>query len=269
MFRPTTISKRKVIVLAVTLLSLVTTSCFAEPTQPPTATAQSPQITPAATTPLTAAATLDINATISAAFASTPDPGSQSSIIPADVSYSVIDTDIVSGIKRSLDVRLNKKVSENALRAIALKLRAGDSREYDRTFIVYYLPGMPVGAGGWATTHFDPTLDVRILGLTVQEERALVTESVTSVREVIGRWLDEFSGSQISIYREGGTLFVEQKFKDGSVLKEELVEKPSTLGRRFDNKQRSSFGDHRVIDRAGDLQIRDNVGLISTAKRIK
>jgi len=154
-------------------------------------------------------------------------------------------------------------------RAIALKLRAGDSREYDRTFIVYYLPGMPVGAGGWATTHFDPTLDVRILGLTVQEERALVTEPVTSVRDVIGRWLDEFSGSQIVIYREGGTLFVEQKFKDGSALKEELVEKPSPLGRRFDNKQGSSFGDHRVIDRAGDLQIRDNVGLISTAKRIK
>ena len=134
------------------------------------------------------------------------------SLIPADVSYLVIDSDIRPGIKRSLDIRLNKKVSEDVLRAIALELKSNDSRQYDRTFIVYYLRGMTVGAGGWATTHFDPTLEVRILGLTAQEEQAFVTEPAPSDREVIGRWLDEsFLGSQITIYREDGTLYMEQK----------------------------------------------------------
>ena len=59
--------------------------------------------------------------------------------IPADISYSVVDTDIIPSIKRSLDVRLNKKVSEDVLRAIALELKSNDSQTYDRTFIVYRL----------------------------------------------------------------------------------------------------------------------------------
>ncbi len=192
-------------------------------------------------------------------------------IIPADVSYSVIDTNIVPGIKRSLDVRLNKKVSEDVLRAIALELKANDSLQYDRTFIVYYLPGMAVGDGGWATTHFDPTLDVRILGLTGQEQQALAAEPAPSNREVIGSWLDEitYAGSRITIYQKDGSLYVEWKFKDGSSLQEELVEKPSPLGRRFDKKEGSSFGDHWIINQEGNLQIRDNDGLISTAMRIQ
>lgn len=193
------------------------------------------------------------------------------SIIPDDVSYTVIDTDIIPGIKRSLDVRLNQKVSQDVLRAIALELKSNDSRQYDRTFIAYYLPGMTVDAGAWATTHFNPTLDVRILGLTVPEEKALVTEPLAADREVTGSWLDEitYAGSRITIYREDGTLYIEWKFKDGSTLKEKLVEKPSPLGQRFDMKEGSSSGDHWVIDQEGNLQIRDNLGLISTAKKIK
>ena len=76
--------------------------------------------------------------------------------IPDDVSYSIIDSTARAGIKRSLDVRLNKRVAEDTLHAIALKLKSQDSRDYDRTFITYYLPGMTVGAGAWATTHFTP-----------------------------------------------------------------------------------------------------------------
>jgi hypothetical protein len=100
--------------------------------------------------------TPDISATITSAFAAAQLLKSQAAVVPDDVSYSVIQADIVLGIRKSIDVRLTKKVSEATLRAIALELKAGDSRLYDRTFIVYYLPDMPVGAGGWATTHFDP-----------------------------------------------------------------------------------------------------------------
>ena len=193
------------------------------------------------------------------------------SSIPPDVSYTVIGTDIIPGIKRSLDVRLNQKVSQDVLRAIALKLKSNDSRPYDRTFIAYYLPGMTVNAGAWATTHFNPTLEVRILGLSVPDEKALVTEPLAADREVTGSWLDEitYAGSRITIYKEGGTLYIEWRFTDWGTLKEKLVEKPSSLGQRFDKKEGSSSGDHWVIDQEGNLQIRDNLGLISTAKKTK
>jgi hypothetical protein len=196
--------------------------------------------------------------------------GTAPSIIPADVSYSIIDTDIIPGIKRSLDVRLNKKVSEDVLRAIALKLKSNDSQQYDRTFIVYYLPGTTIDAGAWATTHFDPTLVVRILGFTVQEEQALATEPAPTGRQVIGIWMDEPFGLQITIYLEGGTLYMGWKAKDGSGLEEELLEKPSPLGQRFETKGGSSFGDHWIIDPDGNLQILGSLGgLIATARRIQ
>jgi len=191
--------------------------------------------------------------------------------IPADVSYFIIDSDILPGVKRSLDVRLNKKVSEDTLRAIALKLKSQDSREYERTFICYWLPGMEVGSGAWATTHFNPELEVRIQGLTAEEEKAQLAEPPPANWEVIGRWLDEsaFVGSRITIFRERGNLYVGEKYKDGSGHNERVVERTSSLGRRFDPLERSSSGDHYIIDQRGNLQIRDDQGLISTAKKIE
>lgn len=84
--------------------------------------------------------------------------------------YEVIQVATLRDIKRSIDVRLSKKVDSDTLRAIALELKAKELCCFDRTFIVYYLPGMTVDAGGWATTHFTPDLEVRILGSTGEEE---------------------------------------------------------------------------------------------------
>ncbi len=194
----------------------------------------------------------------------------QEQIIPDDVSYSIIDSQSLPGIKRSLDVRLNRKVSKNTLRDIALKLKSQDSRDYDRTFMSYFLPGMATNAGAWATTHFNPDLEVLILGLTAKEEEKLVAAPATANREIIGRWLDETPsfGSRITFFREGGKLFIEHLFTDGSSGKKELVEKRTPLGRRFDKVEGSDFGDHWVLCSDGSLQVRDNEGLIITLKKI-
>lgn len=191
--------------------------------------------------------------------------------IPSDVSFSIMDSSTLPSIKRRLDVRLNRKVSEQGLRAIALKLKNQDARVYDRTFIFYYLPGMTVSAGAWATTHFTPDLEVRILGLTAEDENKLVTQPQPTNREIIGRWLDEtpLIGSRVTIFREKGKLFIEQMFKDGSSHKTELVERKSPLGRRFDKVESSSAGDHWVLGSNGDLQVRDNDGLIATHMKIE
>jgi len=76
-----------------------------------------------------------------------------SSSKPDDVSiidgstYSIINSDTFHDYKRSLDVRLNKRASEETLRKIALELKAQDHRSYERTFICYYLPDMKVSRG--------------------------------------------------------------------------------------------------------------------------
>ncbi len=194
----------------------------------------------------------------------------QGPAIPDDVSFTTIDTNTVPGIKRSLDIRLNKTVSEETLRAIAIKLKADEPRDFERTFIAYYLPDMAVGAGAWATTHFNPKLEVRVLGLTAEAEKMLAKEPAHDSREVIGRWLDSspFVGGRITIFRDSGKVYFEQTFKDGSALTEELLEKPSSIGQRYNMAIASYTGDHWIIDGRGNLQIRDNQGLITTAKKI-
>ncbi len=187
-----------------------------------------------------------------------------------DVTYEIINTNTFLDYKRSLDVRLNKKVSEGILRTIALKLKAQDPRNYERTFICYYLPNMEVGAGAWATTHFNPDLEVRILGLTAEQEEALKKQPDDPSREVIGSWLDEspYLGCKVTIFRQNGKLFMENTYKDGSSGKKEIVEKLSGKVRTFRRKEGSSVGEFYLIDKQDNLQLWDEEGIITTAKKI-
>ena len=93
--------------------------------------------------------------------------------IPDDLDYKVVEQHRGPGAKLSLHVELSRKVSEDTLRAIAMRLKSDEPAQYDRIFITYSLPGMTLGAGAWATTHFNPTLKVEILGLTEEEASSL------------------------------------------------------------------------------------------------
>jgi hypothetical protein len=190
--------------------------------------------------------------------------------IPSDVSYAIINVDEVPGSKLSLDVRLSRKVNEDELRTIAHELRRQRSGEYQRVFIVYYLPEMQVDAGGWATSHFNPELEVRIQGLSDEQEQTLRRTDVDTSREIIGRWLDDtpFVGRRISIYRSHGKLFVEQAFKDGSTMHEELMERPTATGTAYRKVHEANGDAFYVINAQGNLEIRDAEGIISTAMRL-
>jgi len=199
-----------------------------------------------------------------------PEQASTTSI-PRDVTYTVINEDIVPGQKRGLDIRLNKKVSQDVLQSIAVELKNSDSSSYERTFIGYYLPNMKVGEGCWATTHFNPTLEVKIIGLTGKQEEFLRQPTVDPTREVIGSWFDGRPnvGGKIVIFFQGPKLFMESTYKDGSSAITELIHKKSRLGVRFDNVEGSSFGDHWILGPDLNLQLRDDEGLITTCSKIK
>ncbi|MCK4998179.1 MAG: hypothetical protein KAS23_01545 [Anaerohalosphaera sp.] len=184
--------------------------------------------------------------------------------------YKIVDSNIMPGIKRSLDVRLDKKVSEATLKKIAYELKAKDTRRYERTFICYYLPDMQVGAGAWATTHFDPNLEVKILGLTVEQENTMRQLPDDASRKVVGVWLDEspYIGSRITIFQQDDKLFMENKYTDGSGGKKEMVEKSSRGKRTFQITEKNRAGEFYLIDKQGNLQLWDKEGIIWTAKKI-
>ena len=154
------------------------------------------------------------------------------------VSFSVIHDDSVPGAKRTIDVRLEGRVSEDALRIIAQQLKSTETEEYLRTFILYYLPGMEIDRGAWASSHFDaigqPGLHVRILGTTKEQELFLSTAppAVTEGR-MIGKWRDStaFPGI-ITFLAEDGEIYMTKVFQDGTVGRYELTARKR--GRRPD-----------------------------------
>ncbi len=185
------------------------------------------------------------------------------------LAYSVIDSDIISGAKLSLDVRLSRKATEKELAQIARELKDGTPGSFSRTFIVHYLPGMLPDAGAWATTHFNPSLQVSILGMTTEQEQALARQVNSPGQQVIGVWLDKSpSANRTTLYKKGGKIFWERKFWDGSELTLEMIERSSSSGRRFDMRERNASGDYIVIRASGVLELRDSIGLISTARSV-
>ena len=59
--------------------------------------------------------------------------------------FSVIYDQRIATLKRSVTVRLKEKVSRAELEKIAYGFKSSSPTEFDRTFILYYLPGQKVG----------------------------------------------------------------------------------------------------------------------------
>ena len=187
------------------------------------------------------------------------------------ITYSIISENEFQYSKHSINVRLNKKVSEQVLHSIATKLKELENKNYEMTFITYYLPDIKVGAGAWATTHFDPDLEIRILGLTSEEEEKMTQDAMSQPRDVVGIWMDDrpYVGSTITIYRENGKLHLEAKYKDGSGSTDEMSEDQSTTGTKLVEKGGNPHGEYFVLDSKGDLHAGDNEGLFLKYKKIQ
>ena len=85
--------------------------------------------------------------------------------------YELIHREDLLDIKQSLDIRITELSSKlpdsEQLEKLSKKLYADyDGQKYERTFISYYLPGMVIDSGAWATGHYNPDLEIRFTGFT-------------------------------------------------------------------------------------------------------
>ena len=197
---------------------------------------------------------------------------SNSSAIPEDVSYSIIDRQIIPGVKRSLTVRLNKRVSEEVLRTIAETLKSKDPRPYERTFICYLLPGMKLNAGAWASTHYVPTLEIKIYGTSIEEHgRILNVAESTPPAGTMGRWIASdrtgFPGI-ITFRRRDDAVTMIHTFADGSEGQYPLVLQEVDGEERYIQPDRKT-SDYLVILPNGDLGHGDDEGIWTTSRKVK
>ena len=70
---------------------------------------------------------------------------SGSNQLAAKSNFKVIKDTHLHHLKRTVEVRLQDRVSEETLAEIADRIKATGKRNFDRTFIGYYLPSMEEG----------------------------------------------------------------------------------------------------------------------------
>lgn len=184
-----------------------------------------------------------------------------------DFSYKIIKAERFRTIKCVLMVRLSKKISKEALRQLALELRAKESKRYDRMFIMHLLPGMKLNATAWATTHFNPNLEVQILGTTIDEEKKLLIPTKIKSGKIVGIWFDELYG-KYSIIKKGSAYILETKYKDGSGGTDNLI-KFKFHGKTAFKEKAGDRGEYFVIESSGKLGIYDSMGLVAKLRVVK
>lgn len=86
-------------------------------------------------------------------------PPLQMQALPA---FTVVSDEYMASFKRTVEISLPARISTADLSAIAEAIKANATRTTDRTFIGYRIAGEPE-SGYWATTHYDPGLEVRVL----------------------------------------------------------------------------------------------------------
>ena len=141
---------------------------------------------------------------------------------------------------------------ESSIRSIAEEIKRREAEECERTFIVHYLPGMEVDAGGWATSHFTPNLEVRILSMTADQANS--TPRLPD-GEVVGRWRrDGPLGGWLTIIRRDNQLIERWDYADGSNSEDSLDESRLPDGRlRFEDQGGNANGDYYVVETDGRL----------------
>jgi hypothetical protein len=187
-----------------------------------------------------------------------------------DENYTIERRDILGDIKLSFDIRLKNKVSEEQLKQFALTLKGREHKPYERIFIFWYLQGMEIGAGAWATTHFNPNLEVRILGVTIEEEKGLTVSDENRKGFVLGKWFDDsIGGGKYTLMNNNGTITMYIDFMDKSIHEEEMIESFQLDMLRYDDKNGNDFGEYYLIDKNRGLSIYGKSGLIRTLHAIQ
>lgn len=200
-----------------------------------------------------------------------PEPAPEELVpIPDDVSYTFEKDESLRDVKRSVVTLLNKRVSSEVLRSLAFKIKRFDPVDYERTFMMYYVPGIdPLrGNGTWATTHFNPDIDVRILGLTQEQIETLQNKPFLESRRMIGSWIIEIMGlsHRLDLFEEDGKVWKEKTYGDESSGIVEMVELVSNDGRRFEEIE-PRFGEYLWVHSTGELQFWDEEGRIDVFLR--
>ncbi len=179
----------------------------------------------------------------------------------------ILDTETTNTNKMTIYIQIPEQLNKTQLREIAYELKEKNSK-YENLYIFYLLPNMKIGAGAWATSHYNPNLDIKIIGIDKTIEDKLKNIKLPK-GEIIGKWLDSspYMENSIIIYKTNGVYKMTRNYKDDSKSEKNLQSSKISGKLRFEYKNK--FGEYFLIENDGSLGLYDENGLITTAKEIE
>lgn len=173
--------------------------------------------------------------------------------LPDNFSYNIIEDKSNEALeKNQLTIEINQKITEGQIATLAEKLF--DSKPKQRRFYIFIQ--LQNASGAWAISHFDPELDIQILGSTSQQDdnaNAKADEKIDG--EVVGKWREEkYTSSNYVIFKKDSKIFIRTIFKNGQTSDEELKEKKVNTGTRYDYKEGGYNGEYFILNNDGGLE---------------
>ena len=78
-----------------------------------------------------------------------------------EVNYKILSDEKYGTEKRTVKILLDERITKKQLEKLAYKIQKMNSETFKRTFIMYEVKDLEMDSA-WATTHFDPNLQVKI-----------------------------------------------------------------------------------------------------------
>lgn len=182
------------------------------------------------------------------------------------VEFNIRSEDNKRDIKRVVEVDLPKRIDENQIKIIADEIKFGDKKEYERTFIVFFIPEME---NSWATVSFDPDYKLTMLGSSEQNHEALKVKDVAITGKKLGEWNANWGFEYKVIFEEkDGKVFRHQIFADGKQKPEEIQVIDIKGQNAYQDSTGKEHGEYYIINKAGDLEFWSENGNYYTAKKI-
>ena len=197
-------------------------------------------------------------------------PPATSSRLSEDVELEVLNPDRPPALRCNPEIRLGRKVSARALETLSRRLLEDEVEGCGFGLATYYLPAMRPGSGAWAIAELGPQVSVSILGLSAEDEAALLQREAAQ-SQAFGVWVDDTSyASVVSLERDGGGgLKLTRFYLDGGTHTDPIQIASAAHGLELRPAGASRGGRHYRLGSDGDLESWDGIGFLSAARKVR
>ncbi len=181
--------------------------------------------------------------------------------------YKIMEDTVESDIKRTVKVELVSRIDEAQLKLLAEQIHALKDTDVQRTFISYRIAGEHSNQAYWATTHYNPELEIKIIGESAANYDKIKNTALPE-GEVLGAWMvsQGFEYKAIAFKKDGKT-YIRTIHSDDSTSDEIYELSQSDKGIKLQDEGGKDFGEYFIINKEGGLEFWSENGNYYTAPK--